>query len=432
LKFVFALFLSAAFATGVHAQSSPAATGAASAKTSAAASAATNSAPAKPAAKRLTKEEARQKFVLDVVHTAVALPVNDPQDRLRVLHAAVRLVAHMDQSLALQYAKEGSAIEARLVAEGQTPAVSMMSAGYVDCEAAVTLVQSVPPNNVADADATIVGAITACPKQTSQAAKQKLEAAVGQGIIAGRPILTLMTSEGMDSQWSRSMFVEIFGSLPADAASFADQAPNYAAMYSQLARQMDKDTAKAAAAKFLGWLANLPDSAQRNVAINLTANALSAVLGDAAYQDLLRSDPSMQQTINSALGKDTSLPPPANGNAGNTLPALDATKEHSGQLQAMSPSVRAREAAANGYSSGSSGDRKAADHYFDIAFASLDEMWSERADSNVNASEVVQEVSDAAAQIDPVAALQHAQRLQDPAAQAISMLAVAKTVMDKQ
>jgi len=46
----------------------------------------------------------------------------------------------------------------------------------------------------------------------------------------------------------------------------------------------------------------------------------------------------------------------------------------------------------------------------------------------VNAPEVVQEVSDAAAQVDPVAALQRSQKLQDPSAEAISMLAVARVV----
>jgi hypothetical protein len=69
-----------------------------------------------------------------------------------------------------------------------------------------------------------------------------------------------------------------------------------------------------------------------------------------------------------------------------------------------------------------------ADHDFDIAFASVDEVWSDRAGSKADAPEVVQEVSEAAAQVDPIAALKRSQSLQDPSAEAISMLAVARVV----
>jgi hypothetical protein len=91
--------------------------------------------------------------------------------------------------------------------------------------------------------------------------------------------------------------------------------------------------------------------------------------------------------------------------------------------------MRAREAAASGFASGTAGDRKAADHYFDIAFSSLDEVWSSRAKLNTSAPAVVQEVSEAAAQVDPTQALQRTQRLQDPSAEAIGMLAVARVVV---
>ena len=98
----------------------------------------------------------------------------------------------------------------------------------------------------------------------------------------------------------------------------------------------------------------------------------------------------------------------------------------------MPPATRAREAAASGFASGSSGDRKLADHYFDIAFASVDEVWSDRSTTSASAPEVVEEVSEAAAQVDPVAALQRSQRLQDPSAEAISMLAVARVVVGQE
>ena len=54
--------------------------------------------------------------------------------------------------------------------------------------------------------------------------------------------------------------------------------------------------------------------------------------------------------------------------------------------------------------------------------------WSNRAESKTDAPEVVQEVSEAAAQVDPIAALKRSQALQDPSAEAISMLAVARVV----
>ena len=47
------------------------------------------------------------------------------------------------------------------------------------------------------------------------------------------------------------MFVNMFSSLPQDAAPMAKEAPNYAAMFSQLARQMDKDAVKPAGARIV-------------------------------------------------------------------------------------------------------------------------------------------------------------------------------------
>ena len=70
-----------------------------------------------------------------------------------------------------------------------------------------------------------------------------------------------------------------------------------------------------------------------------------------------------------------------------------------------------------------------ADHYFDIAFSSVEEVWSDRSSLSANAPDIVQEVSEAAAQVDPIAALQRSERLQDPSAEAISMLAVARVVV---
>ena len=415
LKLSLSVFLPAVLAIGALAQSTPPG-----------AKVAVKPPDARPA--NSSKQQARQKFVLDVVHSAVALPEPDPQDRLRVLSEAVNVVAPIDQKLAQQLAKEGTAIETKLVSEGQRPAVSMLTSGHVDCASVTAFVESVPPNAVIDAEQALIGAITSCPKQVNEAAKSKLEAGMQQGAVAGRAILALMNSEGMNSPWSQAMFARMFSSLPEDASPLAAEAPNYAAMFARLSGDMDKDVVKTAGATFLTWLAKLPDSAQRSVAINLTTSSLSDKLGTAAYQELLRSDVALQQAANSAK-QDAVLPPPDDAEENvSVLRAMDNPGDRTQSLQAMTPSMRAREAAASGFASGSSGDRKTADHYFDIAFASVDEVWADRASSGVDAAEVVQEVSDAAAQVDSVAALQRSQRLQDPSAEAISMLAVARVV----
>jgi len=376
------------------------------------------------------KQQSRQKFVLDVVHNAVGLPQPDPQDRLRVLYAAANVVAPIDNNMAQRLAKEGTAIETKLVAEGQKPAVSMLAGGPVDCASAATFVQTLSPAAMLDAEQSLLGAITNCPKQVDPIAMRKLEAGVDQGVVAGRPILALMDAEGMKSQWAQSMFAKMFASLPADATGNKAEAPNYAAMFARAAREMDKEAVKTAGAKFLLWLAKLPDSPQRSVAVNLATGAISDKLGDAAYQELLRSDVMIQQVANSA-NQNAVLPPPEDDSV-SVLRAMGNTGDRTDELNSMSPATRAREAAASGFASGTSGDRKMADHYFDIAFSSVEEVWSDRTSSKANAPDVVQEVSEAAAQVDPIAALQRSQRLQDPSAEAISMLAVARVVVGQQ
>jgi hypothetical protein len=226
------------------------------------------------------------------------------------------------------------------------------------------------------------------------------------------------------------MFVKMFASLPADATNYTEEAPNYAAMFARAAHEMDPEAVKTAGAKFLLWLAKVPDTPQRSVAVNLAAGALSERLGDASYQELLRSDVMIQQVANSAKANAV-LPTPDDDNV-SVLRAMDNTGDRTDELNSMAPAMRAREAAASGFASGTSGDRKMADHYFDIAFSSVEEVWSDRSSSKTNAPDVVQEVSEAAAQVDPIAALKRSQRLQDPSAEAISMLAVARVVVGQQ
>ncbi len=375
------------------------------------------------------QQKARQKFVEDVVHSAVALPQPDPQDRLRVLYSAANVISPIDAKLAQQFAKEGTRIETELVTQGQKPAVSMLAGGHVDCASAVTFVQSIPPAAVLDAERSLLGAITMCPKQVEEPAKRKLEAGLQQDTVAARPILALMDAGGTKSAWSQAIFGKVFASLPPDAPSFAHEAPNYAALFVRGAPDMELDAVKTAGLKFLLWLGKLPDSPERGSAIGMTTGALTNVLGKEAYDELLRSDVMAQQAASSA-GTDTAIMPPEEESV-SVLRAMGNKSDRTDELQSMAPSLRAREAAASGFASGTSGDRKLADHYFDIAFSSLDEVWSTRASLKASAPSVVEEVSEAAAQVDPVAALQRSQRLQDPSAEAISMLAVARVVVGR-
>lgn len=374
-----------------------------------------------------SKEATRKKFVTEVVQSAVALPQPDPQDRLRVLSAAANVISPLDSKMAKQFAKEGARIETELVSSGQKPATSMIAAGQVDCPAALNFVQTIPAAAVLNAEQSLVGAITNCPSEVHDAAARKVEAGMQQGVVAARAILALMEQSGMKSQWSQQMFANLFSSLPANAVEYSTEAPNYAAMFVRAAPDMDTDAVKTAGLKFLLWMAKLPDSNERKVAVNMTTDLLSNLLGKEAYDELLRSDVLAQQVAASA-DKDVVLTPPQEESA-SVLQAMQKTDDRTSELEALPPSLRAREAAASGFASGVAGDRKTADHYFDIAFSSLDEVWSSRALLNTSAPEVVQEVSEAAAQVDPTQALQRTQRLQDPSAEAIGMLAVARVVV---
>src|SRR6185369_7374378 len=98
-------------------------------------------------------------------------------------------------------------------------------------------------------------------------------------------------------------------------------------------------------------------------------------------------------------------------------------QDRTAELNQMEPSQRAREAAASGFANGTNGDKKRANRYFDIAYSSLNEVWNKK-DQIADDASIVQEVNAAAAQVDPVNALQRSRALQDPTAQAIGMIAI--------
>jgi hypothetical protein len=101
--------------------------------------------------------------------------------------------------------------------------------------------------------------------------------------------------------------------------------------------------------------------------------------------------------------------------------------DQSENLRKLPATQRARQAAANGFAAGTSGHKEQAAKYFDMAFAAADEAWDART-PQVDAAALVQEVGEAAAQVNSVNALVRAQGLRDSSAQAIAMIAVARVV----
>lgn len=378
-----------------------------------------------PAKKKLPPQ---RQFVADVVQMAVALPQGDPQDRLRVLVAATNLIGPVNGQLAKQYAVEGAKIEAELVARGQKPAVSILSAGHFDCKGAQEFVEQIPSSAVVDAEQSLINILTACPKQGTEPIRQKFETALSEGNLPARGLLALIEKTGPKTAWSQATFAKMFRTLPSDPEKERAEAPNYAAMFNRMAPEVDKDVARDAGLRFLEWLGKLSDGSERNLSVNMTVDTLKQVLGSEAYEEALRGNLVARDVANSAgQPGEVEHPPEENVSVLSAMGQIgnDRTEEISKQ---SSSSLRAREAAAHGFATGTSGDLKGADRYFDIAFSALDDVWSNRGEQK-DAPEVIQEVSEAAAQVNPVDALKRAQSLGDPSAQAIGMLAVARVVL---
>ncbi len=369
---------------------------------------------------------AKKQFVLDVVKAAVALPQPDPQDRLRVLNSAASLIGPLNRTMARSFAREGARIESELINIGQTPVVSLLASGEVDCPSAVTFVETIPPAAVLRAEQSLLGALTVCPRQTLEPIRQKAEAALNQGTVAARTLLAVIEREGPRSGWSQATFTQMFSSLP-DAAKSKGEAPNYAAMYSSMAQQVDPDAARQAGLKLLEWLSRATESGERNLAVNIVTESMKGALGPEKYTEALQSNIIAQQVAQTA-GQKGEVEHPEEESV-SVLQAMGESKQdRTGEIAKLPPSLRAREAAAHGFATGTSGNRKMADRYFDMAFSAVDEVWNDR-DKIENAPAVVEEVSEAAAQVDAVAALRRTQRLQDPSAQAIGMIAVARVAL---
>jgi len=388
----------------------------------------------KPSAKPTTRPQSAQKklspqkqFVSDVVRMAVALPQADPQDRLRVLTAATNLIGPVNRNLAKRYAKEGARIEAELVARGQKPAISILSAGHFDCAGAQEFLDQIPTSAVVDAEQSLINVLSACPNQATEPIRQKFETALSEGNLPARGLLAMMEKTGPKSAWSQTTFAKMFRTLPSDAERERAEAPNYAAMFNRMAPEVEKDVARDAGLRFLEWLGKLSEGNERGIAVNMTTDTLKQVLGEKAYDEALRGNLVARDVANSAgqavevehVQEESVSVLSAMGQVGN---------DRTDHISKMSPSLRAREAAAHGFATGTSGDPKGADRYFNIAFSALDDVWNNRTEQK-DAPDVIQEVSEAAAQVNAVDALKRTQALGDPSAQAIGMLAVARVVL---
>lgn len=376
--------------------------------------------PAAPA--RLTPQ---QKFVLDTVNMAVALPEPDPQDHLRVLASAADVVSTIDRKMARKLWRDGVRIESELIRVGQKPAVSLMSSGEADCQAALDFVENLPDNAAFEAEQSLIGAVTSCPKQTLDAVSRKLDAALDKGIVPPRALMATIEAQGDHSQWSQVHFEKMFNSLP-DPHDYAGEAENFAAMYSQMSPNLDKDLAGRTGLELLDWLGKLQDSALRTMAIHITADAMQQALGEKNYEAALQKDVDANSVVQNP-GQTREIERPQE----DTVSVLEAMgkvgTDQTENLRGLPPVERARQAAASGFAAGTAGHKAQATKYFDMAFDALNEAWDART-PKTNTSALVQEVGEAAAQVNSLNALTRAQSLRDPSAQAIAMLAVARVV----
>lgn len=374
--------------------------------------------------RKLTPE---QKFVLDTVNMAVSLPQPDPQDRLRILSTAADVISPIDQKAAKNLWREGARIESELIQVGQTPAISVMASGQADCASAQSFVENVSQASVVPAEQSLIGAVTSCQKQTLDIVARKLDAALQKRIVAPRALMATMEAEGTRSSWSQTHFAEMFNSLP-EPKDNAPESENFAAMYAHMSGVVDPAVARRAGLQLLEWLGNQDDSALRTLAISITSAAMKQALGEQGFEEALSSNvvagSTVRNALNAAPGKIDR--PPLD--SVSVLEAIDNNSADQAELLRDLPaSQRAREAAAHGFAAGTAGNKQQANKYFDMAFSAVDEVWEARTPDQ-NSAAVVEEVSEAAAQVDSVNALTRAQSLRDASAQAIAMLAVARVV----
>jgi hypothetical protein len=197
-------------------------------------------------------------------------------------------------------------------------------------------------------------------------------------------------------------------------------------MYAQMAPKVNRELAQKAGLELLDWLGKLEDSPMRGMAIRITSGSMQQALGDEGYKKALATDVVANSVVQNA-GPEREIERPQE----ETVSVLEAMKDNgvdeSEKLRSLPARQRAREAAAHGFAVGTAGQKQRAAKYFDIAFAAVDEAWDKRTPEG-NTAALVQEVGEAAAQVDSINALLRSQKLRDTSAQAIAMLAVARVV----
>jgi hypothetical protein len=217
------------------------------------------------------------------------------------------------------------------------------------------------------------------------------------------------------------------GRLP-DPKDATKEAPNFAAMYARMAPQVDKDVAQKAGLELLDWLAKVDDAPERNLAVQITTGEMKKALGQDKYDEALRSDVIAQQTAQ--ITGSTEITPEEEESVSVLQAMQQKGQDQTDAIQGMPPTLRAKQAAAAGFAEGTSGNKSQAGKYFDMAYSALDEAWQSHPEMK-NLAATIEEVCEAAAQVDHLDALKRAEHLGAPAEQAIGMLAVARTVYGK-
>jgi hypothetical protein len=216
-----------------------------------------------------------------------------------VLSTAANVVSPIDRKMAKQLWQEGVRVESDLIRVGQTPAVSLMATGQADCASATNFVENLPENVAVQAEQSLIGAVTSCPKQTLDLVARKLDAALDKDIVAPRALMAVMEVQGHNAPASQQRFDKMFRSLP-DAGKNSDEAENFAAMYAQMAPDVDKELAAKAGLELLAWLGKVKDSPVRTLAINITTGAMQQALGEEAFRKALEKDVVAQSTVQNA------------------------------------------------------------------------------------------------------------------------------------
>ena len=188
-----------------------------------------------------------------------------------------------------------------------------------------------------------------------------------------RFLKSVMAAQGAGSVWSQQHFEKMFGALP-DPRENAAEAENIAAMYTQMSGSVGKDIAAKTGLEFLTWLGKIDDSPLRTLSIRITTGAMQEALGEEGYKKALESDVVASTTVQNA-GEQREIDRPQPEGV-SILSAMDSRgTDQTERLRGLPATQRAREAAANGFASGTGGDKQQAGKYFDMAFSAADEVW---------------------------------------------------------